>query len=198
MQTAELLEYQRQIESIRKEFRNLVSALSEVQYTWHPASGAWSVAECIEHLNLFGAQVEENVTAMITEARSKSLRAPGPYRRNWLADLLLRSVEPPYKLKFRAVSRLQPTRPAPKEITTQEFEHLQDRLEALLKEADGLDLGAVRRPVPPTNLRFTLSQWLALSLAHERRHLWQAQQVLSHPAFPPPPSANIEGHPSIR
>lgn len=175
--TPELAEYLRQIHAIEQEFQEMTAGMSEAQFHWRPAEGAWSVSDCIVHLNLFGLQVTESVEAMMQEAQAKRLFHPGPYRHGLLGNLLLRSVEPPYKLRFKAVKRLVPTVGEPMEQVVGNFLALQQRLAALMEEANGIDLGAVRRPLPPTNIRLTLGQWLALCLAHERRHLWQARQI---------------------
>ena len=62
---------------------------------------------------------------------------------------------------------------------------LQDRLLAATEKADGLDLAASRIASPAMRfLRFDVPTWLAVTEAHERRHLAQARDVRDHPAFP--------------
>jgi hypothetical protein len=59
-----------------------------------------------------------------------------------------------------------------------EFETLQDKLAAALADADGLDLGRLR-VVSPFNARIRYNLYAAFRIipAHQRRHLWQGEQV---------------------
>lgn len=180
----ELQEYQRQITAIQSEFQSLTEELTEEQLRWQPAPGVWSICDCLVHLNLFGAQVEENLAAMIEKAKGRGLFGEGPFRHGLLGQLLVRLIEPPYRVRVKAVKRLVPSYAGPVEPVLREFLALQERLRQKLDEARGLDLAAVRRPIPPTYLPLTLGQWFALCLAHERRHLWQAAQIRQRPTFP--------------
>jgi hypothetical protein len=56
---------------------------------------------------------------------------------------------------------------------------------ALLESARGLDLRRVKTTSPVTRfMRFPLGAYFRVSTAHERRHLWQAEQVAAAPGFP--------------
>ena len=46
---------------------------------------------------------------------------------------------------------------------------------------NGLDITGVKVRSPFARwLRYTLYEWLLVLLAHERRHLWQAERVLEN------------------
>ena len=69
------------------------------------------------------------------------------------------------------------------------FLRWQDVLAERIRAADGLDLRRARRRSPILPLfTWSLGTMFALTLAHERRHIWQARQVRNEKAFPPPPS----------
>jgi hypothetical protein len=54
-----------------------------------------------------------------------------------------------------------------------------------LRGSDGLDLARCRMSHPSLPLlRFSLGVGFAIVTGHARRHLWQAQQVRAHAAFP--------------
>lgn len=58
--------------------------------------------------------------------------------------------------------------------------------QSLLDSARGLDLGRLRVTSPVSRLlRIPLGSYLRISVAHERRHLWQAEQVTVAAGFPP-------------
>ncbi|HET9986609.1 MAG TPA: DinB family protein [Longimicrobiales bacterium] len=182
----ELHRYSRQLEAIRTAASALTAGLSDAQFRWRPAPGRWSIAECIEHLNAVGDDFLRYIDALIAEARSLGPVRPAPSRRRRLPWLFIRWViEPPprFRVKSRAIYRPAPE-PAPMADVLARFRALQERLSARLRAAEGLDLGAVaaRQPVAPVTL--DLGQWFLLTLAHERRHLWQARQVRDEPRFP--------------
>ncbi len=59
-----------------------------------------------------------------------------------------------------------------------EFMDWQDRLDERLRLADGRDLRRARARSPALPLFvWSLGSLFAITLAHERRHLWQARQI---------------------
>ena len=65
------------------------------------------------------------------------------------------------------------------------FMSYQDRLAELIKSADGLDLRRTDCAPPPARYSaYSLGTSFAATLAHERRHVWQAREVRTAPGFP--------------
>ena len=86
---------------------DLAGGVNEAQLNWQPDGGrAWSIAQNLNHL--------ARTTAIYADAMSKALdrlgsHAPprrGPLGLGFADRLLLRIVEPPVRLKFRAPRRL--------------------------------------------------------------------------------------------
>src|SRR5215470_19064475 len=50
--TPENDDFRRQFEQLADQAEALVAPLSEMQFTWKPSTTAWSIAECIDHLNV--------------------------------------------------------------------------------------------------------------------------------------------------
>ena len=66
-----------------------------------------------------------------------------------------------------------------------EFMDWQEKLGERLVHADGLDLRRARHRSPAIGIfRWSLGTMFAVMLAHQRRHIWQARQVLNQPGFP--------------
>jgi hypothetical protein len=54
-----------------------------------------------------------------------------------------------------------------------------------VRQADGLNLNRNRVISPVTSLlRLPLGAYFVFVIAHDRRHLWQARQLRTAPAFP--------------
>jgi hypothetical protein len=181
----QLQDWKREFESIKHEAQDLVAGLTQTQFTWHPEPGRWSVAECLDHLNVIGYQLLPKMDEAIQAARTRGLQGSGPYELGWIGRWFRDSQEPPVRRKFRTVKSY-----APKPVRTQDevvppFLNLQDEIIGRLEQADGLDLARIRLSSPAMKLlRMNLAAWFAGTASHERRHLWQAQQVKESPGFP--------------
>ena len=182
---AELEETARQIEAVKTDARDLLKDLSDEQFNWQPAPGHWSIAECLDHLAVTGRELNQSLKAAIDDARSRGLLGRGPFRYGVIGNILVRSQEPPVKMKFKAPKLFRPREGQSLAAVTQDFFSVQDEVLRLIREANGLHLARVKVTSPVTNLmKLSLGQAFNLVATHERRHLWQARQVRTHPAFP--------------
>ncbi|HEX2168545.1 MAG TPA: DinB family protein [Longimicrobiales bacterium] len=173
-----------QLDEIVVDARALTEGLTPEQFNWRPGPRRWSVGQCLEHitrtLQLYQAEIER----MLTESRSRAATSR-PYREGWFSRWVVRSMEPPPRLRIRTKRSVEPAEDLDREPVVREFEAEMARLNTFILAADGLSLrhARMRSPFAPV-LRFTLGQVFAMNLAHARRHLWQARQVHSHPNFP--------------
>jgi hypothetical protein len=183
----ELQEYSQQFAAVRDRANRLAAGLSHTQFNWRPAPEKWSIAECFAHLNVTGEGVVKQIRSSIADARRRGLVGSGPFAYGWFARWFERSQEPPVKKRFSTPSVMRPDRRQDYDVDA-----VMDRFRALLSEwreclslAEGLDLSRVKAPSMATRLlRFPLGATFRIHTAHERRHLWQAQQVRNGPGFP--------------
>jgi hypothetical protein len=181
----DLQEYRRQIEAIKDDARDLIAGLSEAQFNWIRAPGHWSIAECLDHLTVTNRELIEQLKAAVSEARTRGLTASGPFRYGLIGNMIVRSMEPPVKMKFKAPKIFKPRPPQSLEATARDFFAVHDDVLRLIEAANGLNLARIKVASPVTRLfKFSLGQAFGLIATHDRRHLWQARQVKSDPAFP--------------
>jgi len=101
------------------------------------------------------------------------------YRRDFFGWLLCRMAEPPYRLRAATTPRFIPTVRGSRADVLAEFVRLQQELTARLYRADGLDLSALKIVSPFDNrLAYHLYSCFRILPTHQRRHLWQGEQVL--------------------
>lgn len=192
-------DYLREVDRQDAEVDALTGSLTHVQANWRPRPGAWSVLENLTHLTLTNRAYLEAIEEATCRGRAMGTTGEGPYRHGWLGKRFVASMEPPPKLRtrtFRAISPSSREDPGPmeKEKAVRDFLETQDALSAALKRASGLDLGQVRFRSPLFRLlRLSLGHGFELLLAHNRRHLWQARQVVEHSGFPS--ATETEGSP---
>ena len=186
---AELDGYLEEIRYIRQDVAAIVAHLSREQFNWQPAAGRWSIGQCFVHLNLTAAAFVPAIEAATADAQARGLKSDGPFVYPLLERLFVASNEPPPKRRFRAFKRYRPAADHEPHEVMNGFLRWQDVLAERIRAADGLDLRRARRRSPILPLfTWSLGTMFALSLAHERRHIWQARQVRNDRAFPPPPS----------
>ncbi len=175
---AELESYQDQLLSIRQDAGGLLSGLTDEQFNRRPAPNQWSVGDCFQHLNICAATLfVPGIDAAIRAAHAGGLRGQGPFVHPALQRLFLRLSEPPPKIRFRAPKTVHASAPKPLGAVGAEFFTWQDAFGDRIRQADGLDLSRAKAASPMPLWNWTLGTYLAVALAHERRHLWQAREV---------------------
>ena len=86
----------------------VIAELSAEQINWRPAEGSWSIGECLGHLNTVNQLYAGTIQRGITEARQRGWKATGQPKLGLLERWFVETLEPPYKLKFKAPSKFRP------------------------------------------------------------------------------------------
>jgi hypothetical protein len=105
-------------------------------------------------------------------------RSSSPFKMDLMGRVIKFSLEPPPKLKSVTAQRFEPLLTEPLEEILPTFLELQNQLISTVYNAEGLDLNTikVRSPVS-TRISYNLYSCFEIITAHQRRHLWQAEQV---------------------
>jgi hypothetical protein len=178
-------EFRVEFERLSAEADALVAPLSEAQFTWQPAPGRWSVAECIEHLNVTARLYLPKLDEAIADAIRRGRYAEGPFSYNWIGRFVVRSMEPPARVRMRAPKSFHPPPSRSRREIMAAFRAYQVQFIDRLRQANGLDLAGAKVSSPASDwIRLPLGSGFSLMTAHERRHLWQAQRVTAAPGFP--------------
>lgn len=165
-----------QAESATLRARDLIAGRRDSDLTTSLESASWSVAQCLDHLaQTTNAFVPAISTAIACAPRLTSNRA---LRTGALTRLFIRNLEPPYRLRFKVLTPLVP-RQRDFESAWSAFEESQTQLANLIRCGAGLAIDQVRVE-SPVYARFSYNVYGALRMlmAHERRHLWQIDQIL--------------------
>lgn len=172
------------LEANERRAEALVTGLDTGSLNWRPDERSWSTAQCLDHLNVANRVYLEAMRPPIDEARRQGRKRRGPVRPGWFERWFVADLEPPPKRKLPAPKKIVPAFSGEKEALLAEFRRLHGELASTLQEAADLDLG-VRFPNPFIPLfRFRVWTGFLVIPAHERRHLWQAEQLRKKPGFP--------------
>lgn len=181
----ELREYARQVRAQTAEIRALFGGHDEAALYWRPDPTQWSIAQHVSHLTLATRSWLSAIDAAVERTRARGFTGPGPYRHGGLGNLVVRMMEPPSRLRFRAGGELDPGEPGPAAAVLADFLGAQLELERSIVRANGVDLGRPRVRLPfVKGIRLTAGQTYRLILAHNRRHLWHIWRLERAPGFP--------------
>ena len=166
----------RDIADSRRRAQALVDSVSVDQLKRHPDPGKWSIAECLAHLNMTAETVQKIMARGIEQAKQEKKFGEGPFSLGPNGRLLVWIAEPPPKFRIRAPKNVRP--PAAIDDPLQvlvAFMKAQDEWERLMREQEGLDLAKIK--VGQGIFRMRLAAALPWMMAHQRRHLLQAENV---------------------
>lgn len=168
-----------------REVEELVSGLSDDQLEWRPEPEKWSVGEHVVHLARTNRPYLEAIRETLAEARDRGLTGRGPFRKPWLAEWVVKAMEPPPRLKVPTMKELVPEPGLPIDRVLEVWRESQSALLASVDDAEGLDLGRarMRSPFLPL-LKLTADQAYRAVLAHNRRHIWHARRTMEAEGFP--------------
>src|SRR5260370_42543426 len=92
--------------------------------------------------------------------------------------MILRFNEPPYRLWAAAPAAYVPSGVEPAASVVARFEELQRQLIEVVERADGLALTEIKVSWPVfVRVKYNMFASLKVLPAHQRRHLWQAEQA---------------------
>jgi hypothetical protein len=177
----------RQLQEITDEFKaaqgrlhELVRSVPELRWHLRADPARWSMAECVEHLNLTAKAYLPLLEAALERGRAGSRRARSDqrYGRDPIGWLLWRMAGPPVRHRVKTTSAFLPSsaRPLPELIA--EFDRLQEQQLRCVMAAEGLPLSRIwiRSPFDP-RIRYNAYSCLTILPRHQQRHVWQAEQV---------------------
>jgi len=174
-----------QVKVIVEELEGLVDGVSETQFHWSPQPGAWSIGQCIDHLNVALQQYLVILEPAIANTRKSGALSEGPFVYGFLSRMFLRMTLPPVKRRFSAPKVFVPGTQKKMAMVLAEWKTLHERLSKTLESASGIDLKRVKVPSPASSLmKISLGMAFWILTAHEKRHLWQARNVRNAKGFP--------------
>jgi hypothetical protein len=171
-------ELAQELEEARSRAQKLVQGLTPDELTRRVDPAKWSIAECIAHLNVTASVVQPLISKAIAHGRKKSLLGKGPFPLGARGRLLIWIATPPPKFRIPAPKSVVPpvTIPNPGHVL-EDFMKAQDNWERLWREADGLDLARINIGPRLSAFHCHVSASFPWMMAHQRRHLLQAENV---------------------
>ena len=158
----------------------LVDKVDEIGFRRRPESGHWAIAECLEHLNLTTRAHLPRIDEALEIGRLLPARSPRRLRRDFTGWLLCLIWEPPYRHRMATTAPFVPGSMGSRADVLAEFVRLQQELTTRVYRAEGVDLTSLAIVSPfDGRVSYHLYSCLRVLPTHQRRHLWQGEQVLA-------------------
>jgi len=171
--------------AISKDVERQFGGLSTAQINWKPDPKRWSVAQCLDHLIAGNRELHRPIDEII-EGRTQTRvleRAPA-YARLW-GRLMVRQLRPEAKLKLTAPSKATPAASAIDRDIVRRFVDQQSDTIRRMQLLDERNRGDVVLTSPfAWPVVYRAIDACRIIVAHERRHLAQAERVVDSPGFP--------------
>ncbi|MGH9845736.1 MAG: DinB family protein [Blastocatellia bacterium] len=172
-------------EAIAADAQRAFGHLNAQQLNWKPGAAGWSVAQCLEHLMAANPPMLQAIDEAMAGTKRPRFFERLPVLPGLFGKLMVKIVSPGFNQKLKA----PPTaRPAASAIDAQVVNRFLTHQHEIAERINGLErLGAARIVMTSPFVSFitySLLDACRLIVAHERRHLAQAQRVMETPGFP--------------
>ncbi len=155
-----------------------------------PAPEKWSIAQCLEHLNIYGQYYLPAMEKAILEARRQGRwPASATFHPGWLGGYFTKLMRPQpdgrLSSKMKAPENARPSTDPDPQAMLAEFIDQHETLLKLLDVAASVSLHRIRIPISIAPwLRLKLGDTFLFLVAHTERHVLQAERALMNTAQP--------------
>lgn len=175
-----LEEVEAEIDDATKRAWELVKSTDPRLFTVRPHHTSWSAAECLSHLSISTEMFLPVIEKSIAEGRKRGLTTAKKPSMDVLGRVLRWFLEPPIRKRVATAAPFVPKAVRAKAEAFGEFSSLQSKLVDLVHQAGGLDLRKLKIVSPfDKRVRYNLYSAFMIIVAHQRRHLWQAEKAIA-------------------
>lgn len=172
-------------QAIAEEAEKTFGHLSTEQLNWKPNADRWSVAQCFDHLIVINRGYFPRIREIADGKYEPSIKERLPLLPRVFGSLILKAVQPQARRKFKADRRFQPATSELGGDIIAKFKAHQGEVVQLMKKTNRLNLRRIIVTSPVASFApYSLLDAYKILLAHERRHMAQAQRVMEAEGFP--------------
>lgn len=175
--------YIRKFEDAKKYAKHFLQPLNESTLLTRPDADSWCIAECYSHIIEAGNRYLDQALSAMPDKNETVKTSDQPMRLRFHLRWFVRYLEPPVTFKSKSPGSFRPLdiETLNKDEILQQFLKMQDDYLEILRRADEekLDLSGLKtgNPILPF-IKMTVAECIAVTEAHQRRHMEQAEHVL--------------------
>ena len=157
----------------------LAGRVSDEQFFWQPDGGKrWSIALCLDHLAVANTVYGRAIRGAVDEATARGSRRAGPAAPGMFGRWFVAWLEPPVKHRSSAPAKIVPRPLTSRDEIMRGYHQAHDDIRGLIAAAAAIDVNRATFQNPFISIiRVSVATGLHVVAAHDRRHLWQAEQV---------------------
>jgi hypothetical protein len=156
------------------------------QLNHKPAPDAWSILECLEHLNRYSRYYNPALAAALA---GPAASVNTEVRYSWLGRKSIEMMGPGSTKKAKTLKHMNPSGSVLGREVLTEFYQQQEQLLKLLAQAHGTDLNRKAVPIEFFKLlKMRVGESFEFVVLHEERHVQQALRVKAGLGLAPSPS----------
>ena len=172
-------------DAIARDAQSQFGQLNVAQLNWKPTADSWSVAQCLDHLITANREMFPLMVAAASGAHKASLWESMPVIPGLLGKFMVKAVSPQAKQKVKAPAKIRPSASALDAQIVTLFVDQQREVVEILKQLAAVEADRIVMTSPLAGfVTYSLLDAARLTVAHERRHLAQAQRVMQTAGFP--------------
>jgi hypothetical protein len=177
--SGQIQELKDELTSASETAEKLFAEQSEDTLMRRPSAGAWSAAECLEHLTATSKSFLPDLAQAKEKAVRESIHSAAPYKMDIVGKFVARMIEPPARFKFPAPPAFLPSTPISAKASLQGFLKSQEAVLHELDSAGAISMVSVKvtSPANPA-VKYNLYSAFRILAAHQRRHLVQAHKAV--------------------
>jgi hypothetical protein len=176
----QLADIKTQLDAASQKAVSIADGIGFEQLEQRPQPDQWSIAECLIHLNLSSQAEIEEIDCVFERARGGQNNAGKQFEMDLLGRFLKWTLEPP-PVFFSKMKTKKPFDPVEIETVGEvlpAFLVLQEQIKRRVDACAALPLDRIKIASPfDRRFKYNLFSFFHILLAHERRHLWQAERV---------------------
>ncbi len=172
--------WQQNLQATTGEVLALCKGLDSALLNTRPAPGSWSLAEILQHL----IQITQSYYPIIDSIRQ------GEYKPGWLGrrtfmtrffgNFILQSSMPDHKRKVKTMYPWLPEETSYSPEIVEDYRRERERFISIMGDSkDLLEKGTIIHSPASKRVTYTLERGFDIIVAHEKRHLQQAQETLT-------------------
>ncbi len=176
---SKISQFKSEFNQLATDYHELFGELSSIALNWKPNTQTWSIGQIIDHI------IKTNESYYpIFEGLQK-----GTYQASWVrhfgflvrffGDFVLKGVEPMRQKKIKTFPVWEPTSSTVADDIVQKFvAHQKELCAKIIENQDIILRGAIISSPASHIIVYTLERAIEIMIAHEKRHLNQAEEIL--------------------
>jgi hypothetical protein len=175
---AKTLELEAATLAVDSEAKALCTGLTEEQLTFRMRPERWSIAQNLAHLRTTSEVFLPAIDFVLEHTRKQELLSSGSSALGLYGRLMVWQMDSRWILKLKAPEAIQPRLLPTASLELEHFLSSQAAMRQRIREAEGLNLTAIRFSSPVAKfVRMNLLECFSVLNAHSRRHLRQANRI---------------------